>query len=126
MITAAAVSICVVLGALALFQGLLVLGAPLGRFAWGGQHRVLPNSLRVSSLVAIAVYALIAWVVLARVAAIPPVVPSGVVRIAVWVVAAYFLLDVGLNLSSKSSSERAVMPAVCAALCALCIVVALS
>jgi hypothetical protein len=126
MITAAAVSICVVLGALALFQGLLVLGAPLGRFAWGGQHRVLPNPLRVSSLVAIAVYALIAWVVLARVAAIPPVVAPGVVRIAVWVVAAYFLLAVGLNMSSKSSSERAVMPAVCAALCALCIVVALS
>ena len=70
MITSAAVLIWIVLGALALFQGLLVLGAPLGRFAWGGQHRVLPVSLRISSLVSILIYALISAVVLARVGAV--------------------------------------------------------
>jgi hypothetical protein len=125
MITSAAVLIWIVLGALALFQGLLVLGAPLGRFAWGGQHRVLPVSLRISSLVSILIYALISAVVLARVGAVSLGVPTGIVGIAIWVVAAYFFIAIGLNLSSKSKSERSVMPAVSAILCVLCIVVAL-
>ena len=125
MIISAAVLIWIVLGALALFQGLLVLGAPLGRFAWGGQHRVLPVSLRISSLVSILIYALISAVVLARVGAVSLGVPTDIVGIAIWVVAAYFFIAIGLNLSSKSKSERSVMPAVSAILCVLCIVVAL-
>jgi hypothetical protein len=125
MITSAAVLIWIVLGALALFQGLLVLGAPLGRFAWGGQHRVLPVSLRISSLVSILIYALISAIVLARVGTVSLGVPTSTVGIAIWVVAAYFFIAIGLNLGSKSTSERSVMPAVSAVLCVLCIVVAL-
>ncbi len=79
MITVAAVLIFIVLGALGLFQGLLALGAPLGRFAWGGQHRVLTISLRISSLVSILIYALISAVVLARVEAIALGVPPSIV-----------------------------------------------
>src|SRR5664279_6546257 len=125
MITSAAVLIWIVLGALALFQGLLVLGAPLGRFAWGGQHRVLPVSLRISSLVSILIYALISSIVLARVGTVSLGVPTSTVGIAIWVVASYFFIAIGLNLGSKSTSERSVMPAVSAVLCVLCIVVAL-
>jgi hypothetical protein len=125
MITFAAVLIWIVLGTLAFFQGLLVLGAPLGRFAWGGQHRVLPVSLRISSLVSIVVYALIASVVLARVESAFLGLPASIIGIAIWVVAAYFFIAVGLNLASKSKSERSVMPAVSAVLCVLCTVVAL-
>jgi len=62
--TLAAVGLCVLLGALAVFQALLALGAPLGRFAWGGQHLVLPTPLRIGSAVAIAVYFLLAGTVL--------------------------------------------------------------
>jgi hypothetical protein len=125
MSTFAVVLICVVLGALALFQGLLVFGAPLGRFAWGGQHRVLPVSLRLGSLVSILIYALIATIVLARAETITYGIPSSRFGIAIWVVAAYFLVAIALNLASKSTSERAVMPIVSAVLCVLCIVVAL-
>ena len=95
MITFAAVLIWIILGALALFQGLLVVGAPLGRFAWGGQHRVLPVSLRISSLVSIVIYALISMVVLARVGVVRLGVLSGIVGIAIWVVATYFLSPSG-------------------------------
>ena len=35
-----ALALTVVLAALAIFQLALVFGAPLGHFAWGGQHRV--------------------------------------------------------------------------------------
>ena len=125
MIALAAVLVCLVLGALAVFQGLLVLGAPLGRFAWGGQYRVLPVSLRAGSLVSIIVYALIATVVLARADLVSPGIPDGVVRTLTWVVVAYFLLGIGLNLASRSKPERAVMSPLSAVLCALCAVVAL-
>jgi hypothetical protein len=115
MITFAAVLIWIVLGALALFQGLLVLGAPLGRFAWGGQHRVLPVSLRMSSVVSIVIYALISAVVLARVDVVSLGVSTSLVGIAIWVVAAYFFVAIGLNLASKSEGDRSIMPAVSAA-----------
>jgi len=125
MITFAAVLILVVLGALALFQGLLALGAPLGRYAWGGQHRVLPRPLRIGSVVTIVIYALISAVVLARVEAVTIGVPTSAVGIAIWVIAGYFFISIGLNLGSKSKGERSVMPAVSAVLCVLCVVVAL-
>ena len=84
---------------------------------------MLPVSLRIGSLVSIVVYALIASVVLARVEAAFLGLPVSIVGIAIWVVAAYFFIAVGLNLASKSKSER--LPAVSAVLCVLCSVVAL-
>ncbi|HZW43048.1 MAG TPA: hypothetical protein VFF32_01470 [Dermatophilaceae bacterium] len=86
----AAVLVCLVLGALAVFQVLLILGAPLGRFAWGGQHRVLPIALRAGSLVSIVIYVLLATVVSARADLVSPGIPEGVIRTATWVVVAYF------------------------------------
>jgi hypothetical protein len=126
MVTVAAVLACLVLGALAVFQLLLVVGAPLGRFAWGGKHRVLPAPLRAGSAVSIAIYALLATVVLARAGLVSPGVPSGVVRTATWAVVAYLLLGAGLNLASRSKPERALMSPVSAVLCGLYAVVALS
>lgn len=125
MITAAAVLVCLVLGALAVFQLLLALGAPLGRFAWGGQHRVLPVGFRVGSLVSIVVYGLVAAVVLARAGLVSPGVRDGVVATVAWVVVGWFFLGIGMNLASRSRPERAVMTPVAAVLCAACAVVAL-
>ncbi len=95
MSTVAAVLVCVVLGALAVFQALLVAGAPLGRFAWGGRSHVLPAGLRVGSAVAIAVYALVAAVVLRRAGMVSGGIPADLARTATWVAAGYFLLGVG-------------------------------
>ena len=122
----AAVLVCLLLGGLAAFQGLLVLGAPLGRFAWGGQHRVLPVALRAGSVVSIVIYALIAAVILARADLVSLGVREGFVRTATWVIVAYFFLGIGLNLASRSKPERSVMSPASAVLCALCAVVALS
>ena len=60
----AAVVALTLLAALAVFQGLLVAGQPLGRFAWGGQHEVLPPNLRIGSAVSIALYAAFAVLIL--------------------------------------------------------------
>lgn len=118
--------VCVLLGGLAVFQALLAGGAPLGRFAWGGQHRVLPRPLRVGSLGAIVVYLLIAAIVLARADLLSIGVPDRAVSTAAWVVAGYFFLGIGMNLVSRSKPERVVMSPLAALLCGLSVVVAAS
>jgi predicted permease len=123
--TFAAVLACTLLGALAVFQVLLVLGAPLGRFAWGGQHRVLPTRFRVGSIVSVLIYALLAVLVLARAGLVETGVSDGFLRTTTWIVVAYFFLGIGMNLASRSKPERAVMSPVAAVLCALCAVVAI-
>ena len=109
-----------------MFQLLLVFSAPLGRFAWGGQHSVLPTRLRIGSAVSIAVYAVLTAIVLARADQLATGVPQLVVSTAAWLVAGFFLLGVGANLASRSTPERVVMTPGAAGLCALCVVVAAS
>ena len=65
-ITIAAIAFVTLLVVLAVFQIALAAGAPLGRLAWGGQHRVLPTRNRIASRWSVAVYALIALVALDR------------------------------------------------------------
>src|SRR3954453_23286354 len=119
MVTVAAVLACLVLGALAVFQLLLAWGMPLGRFAWGGKHQVLPARLRAGSVVSIAVYALFATVLLARAGLVSTGIPERVVRTAAWGVVISLLLGAGLNLASRSKPERAVMSPASAVLCGL-------
>ncbi|PVG84515.1 hypothetical protein DDE18_02615 [Nocardioides gansuensis] len=126
MAPTAALLACLILAVLSVFQLSLALGAPLGRFAWGGQHRTLPLALRVGSGVSILVYALIAVVVLARADLVWARAPDGVLRTASWVVAAYFFIGIALNAASRSKGERAVMTPAAAALCILCVAVASS
>ena len=38
------------LGVLAIFQIALAAGAPLGKYAWGGEHITLPLNLRLGAL----------------------------------------------------------------------------
>jgi hypothetical protein len=116
---------CVVLGGLAVFQLLLAMGAPLGRFAWGGQHRVLPASLRRGSIAAIVIYGIFAVLILRRAGLLSFGLAEGVVTVATWVVTAYLLVGVGMNLASPSRPERFVMTPISALLFALCLVVAL-
>jgi hypothetical protein len=120
MIMTAVVLAGVLLAALAVFQGLLAAGAPLGRFAWGGQHRVLPTGLRIGSVVSIATYVLVAVVLVAAARQ-----TGGVADVAVWVLTGYFVLGIGLNAISRSRPERLVMTPVAVVLAACCLVVAL-
>ena len=126
MTTLAAALFCGLLGAVAVFQALLTFGAPLGRFAWGGQHRVLPMALRVGSAVSIVLYALMAGVVLDRADVVYTGASDAVVRTAAWVVVGYLVIGIGTNLASRSNAERAVMTPTVAVLCGLCAVVAAS
>ena len=122
---AAAIALTVILALLAVFQLALVLGAPIGRFAWGGTHRVLPARLRIGSAVSIVIYAVIAVLALDRVGAID-LVPDVVSTVGMWIVFAYFVLGIPLNAMSRSRPERYTMTPVVAVLAVLSLIVALS
>ena len=113
-----------ILAALAVFQATLVAGAPLGRFAWGGQHVVLPSRLRVGSLVSVVLYALFALLLLQAAGVVSPL-PDGAADVGLWVLTGYLALGVALNAISRSRPERLVMTPVALALFAVCLVLAL-
>jgi len=88
---------------IALFQLGLVLGAPLGRAAWGGTiPGRLPARLRVASLVTVLIWSFAALVVLGR-AGVGPL-PS--IAWLAWVLFGLLLLGTLMNLASSSSWER--------------------
>lgn len=121
----AAIALCVILGALAVFQFALVCGAPLGHFAWGGADRVLPRSKRIGSAIAIVLYAVFAWVFLMQAGLVPLVLPEIVVDVAAWVIVAYLALGIPLNAISRSKPERYTMTPIVIVLVVLAIIVAL-
>lgn len=104
-----------VLALLSLFQLALACGAPWGAFAWGGQTRVLPTSLRVGSAVSLVLYAAFALVVLDRAGEIN-VFSDGVASVGAWVVFAFAALSVVVNAASRSKPERYTMTPICVVL----------
>jgi hypothetical protein len=121
----AAVVACVLLAALAVFQVALIAGAPLGRFAWGGQHRVLPTRLRIGSSVSVVLYAVIGWVIAGSVTLLDTPADERGADPGIWVLTAYFAVGIVLNLISRSRPERFVMTPVVLVLTACCLVIAL-
>lgn len=121
----AALTACAVLAGLGVFQGALIIGAPLGRMAWGGQHNVLPTRLRIGSAVSLALYALFGYAALARANVVQPLVSDAVTAAVVWVLAVYFAVGVVMNGISRSRPERLIMTPVALVLAALYLVLAL-
>jgi hypothetical protein len=109
---------------LACLQAQLAAGRPLGRFAWGGAHEVLPPGLRVASALSIVLYAAIALVLLDA-ADVVDVFRGGWTGTAAWVFAGFFLLGVAMNAASRSRDERRTGTPAALALCLLCVAVAL-
>lgn len=125
MSASAAIAVTVILAGLALFQLALAAGAPLGRFAWGGQHERLPTPLRIGSLVSILLYAVFAAILLQR-AGVVSLVPAGTwVAIATWAVVGYCALGIPMNAISRSQPERLVMTPLVTLLFGLSLVIAL-
>jgi uncharacterized membrane protein SirB2 len=126
MAQAAAIIFMVLMGALAIFQATLILGAPLGHFAWGGQHRVLPRRLRIGSAVAIVLYGLFALILMMRAGLLAPWPDMSWIMPASWIILAYLALGVVMNAISRSLPERLTMTPLITALLGLTLIVALS
>ena len=119
VITLAAVVASVLLAGMAVFQLLLVAGRPLGRFAWGGQHEVLPRTLRIGSVVSVVSYAAIAWLLWRAVAQPEDAQPW------MWFLTGFFGLGVVMNAVSRSRPERLVMTPIVLVLAVSCLLIAL-
>jgi hypothetical protein len=123
-VAVAAIAACTILLGLAVLQARLAAGAPLGRFAWGGAHEVLPLRLRVGSSVSIALYAVFA-ALRSTAAKLTSVVGEGWAATGIWILVGYFALGIPVNAASRSRDERRVMTPTVLALCLLSLVVAL-
>ncbi|WP_311215466.1 MULTISPECIES: hypothetical protein [unclassified Arthrobacter] len=120
-----AILACIVLGCLAVFQLALAAGAPIGRFAWGGQHDVLPRKLRIGSIVSILLYALFGYTALAQSGLVPVLVSQPFTAVFMWVLTAYFTVGVAMNAISRSKAERFVMTPVALVLALLFLLLSL-
>ncbi|MDL9978238.1 hypothetical protein [Microbacterium candidum] len=112
------------LALLAIFQLTLVLGAPFGRFAWGGQQRVLPARLRIGSAVTILVYALIVAIAWDRIGALD-LLTQTLSIVAMWIVFGFFVLGIAMNAVSRSKPERNTMVPTSILLAALSLLIAM-
>ena len=104
----AIVGLVVLLG-LALFQLLLILGKPLGDFAWGGQHKVLPRKLRIASICSILLYIVFAIFLASKAGIVAIITQQPLLDIGMWIFTAYFILGIFVNLISRNKKERALM-----------------
>ncbi len=93
------------LGLLATFQISLAAGAPLGKFAWGGEHTRLPLNLRFGAVSAVLRYAFIIFIALDRSGTIN-VLPGEFSVWMMWLIVAHFGFSVILSLLSKSRYEK--------------------
>lgn len=105
---AAALAALLMVG-LALFQAALALGAPLGRFAWGGAYeRALPARLQVGSALMVPLLLAMATIVLIRAGLIYPELAPTMVW-PNWAVFLFLVIQSSSNLRSASVAERRLM-----------------
>ena len=111
---------------LSVFQIALIAGAPIGKFAWGGMNNILPVKLRVASIVSIVLYILFTIFILSKSGLLPLITSPVLIDVSMWVIAAYFVLGIGLNAISRSKKERMMMTPVVLLLAVNFLVVAIS
>ena len=121
--TIISVLIIMILGA---FQIALASGKPFGEFAWGGQHKVLPNKLRIASILSIFIYLAIIVCLVSR-SGLYQIIPKGMLLdTLVWIILAYFLLGIILNAISPSKSERNIMTPISIILSSCVLIIAIA
>ena len=117
---------CFVFACLVIFQLALILGAPIGKFAWGGYHEVLPKKLRIASLISVFSYLAFSVTILESAGLVSLFSSDRMVSIVMWLVTTYFFIGVIMNGISRSKYERTVMTPVVLALAVLFLLVAWS
>ncbi len=93
--------------ALALFQLAIVLGAPLGEYAYGGQNSgVLPIPYRIASIFSFLVALAIAGHYLAQLGVLAPLLGSELNQLANWAIVVFNIPAAVLNNITKSQKEK--------------------
>jgi hypothetical protein len=92
--------------ATALFQLALVLGAPMGEYAFGGQSPKLPAQYRFSSAVSFLVMLAICGHYIAQLGWLAPLLEPDLNAIINWVLVGFFTLSAVVNNLTKSEKEK--------------------
>lgn len=89
------------------FQAAIVIGAPLGKYAYGGQNvGKLSNRLRFASSITILFLLAMQAHLLAQTGIFSPILPGNLNEIANYAIVAFFALGTLVNLASRSKAER--------------------
>ena len=99
----------VLFGLLAVFQLALLLGAPWGEFAWGGQQKKLQPNRRFASGVNIVLYAVMSAMLLTKAGYLHSQPVEAILPFVLWMMVAFAAMGVFLNAITRSKKERAVM-----------------
>lgn len=112
--------------AVALFQLAIVLGAPVGEYAYGGQHEgKLPARYRLTSVISMLVMLALAGHYLAQLGLFNPLLDSAGNAIANWAFVGFFGLSAVLNNITKSEKEKRVFGSITIAMLLSAILVAI-
>ena len=111
---------------IAVFQVLLSLGYPLGEFALGGYHRVLPKALRIVSAVNALILLCMGFVFLQHTNVIPIEWNFLPTDLLVWIFTVFLGINTIANLASKSKKERFLATPLSSIAFILCLFIALS
>ena len=111
--------------ATALFQLALVLGAPMGEYAFGGQTPKLPTQYRFSSAVSFLVMLAISGHYVAQLGWLDPLLEPDLNSIVNWVLVGFFALSALLNNLTKSEKEKRLWGGVTIAMLLSSIIVAI-
>ena len=112
--------------AVALFQLAIVLGAPVGDYAYGGQHPgKLPTKFRVASVFSMVVMLAVAGHYLAQIGLFTPVLDASGNAFANWGFVAFFALSALMNNITKSEKEKRVFGSITIAMLLSAILVAI-
>lgn len=115
----AAITGSILFGIMAIIYILLVLGFPLGEFAMGGRHKVLPPKMRALVAVSILIQILGILVLLQGGGVINAGFSPAVVKVLCYVFAVYLSLNTVMNLFSQSKKEKIIVTPM-AAIVAVC------
>ena len=112
--------------AVALFQLAIVLGAPVGEYAYGGQHEgKLPTRYRITSVISMLVMLALAGHYLAQIGLFAPLLGAEGNAIANWAFVGFFALSAVLNNITKSEKEKRVFGSITIAMLISAILVAI-
>jgi uncharacterized membrane protein len=103
----AAIIMAIVQIVVALFQLALVLGAPMGEYAFGGQNKgKLPTRLRISSAFSFVLLLAIAGHYFAQAGVFQQLAPGAINTVANWCLVGFFVVGLVMNAISRSKKER--------------------
>jgi hypothetical protein len=116
-----------VLALVTCFQIALISGAPWGEYAFGGQNKgVLPNRLRIGSLITTFLYLGMAGHYLAQIGVFPKLLTPELNELANWAIVGLNALALIMNTITPSKKERMIWAPVALVLLGTSLVIALN